>query len=561
MPPEETREQKKPGEGGNAAKAAFLVIHGIGQQQPFETLDAFVRGLRQALSRKDGRSWTIRHDLLNLNGSTESRLHLSSGGAEENKEEADAFDLYEVCWAPLTQRQITYPQVLRFLQTAALSPLRYFATNLEFLSEEKKNGRITHSTAWLIAREFFRIGLIYLPVFFLMIALGTLLSDVSQYQNVASLLTASLKEGLPKGGMAWSLFYAEIVLWTLLAVTGKSLWDLTKQSVSESINRRAELKWRKALVGFFALFVILLAGKLWFEGSSLSPLLTRIPPSLWLGIAALLLFAWTKGVLVDFIGDITIYVNMDENSEFFKARNAILCEAADKLRWILRQKQYERVFVAGHSLGSVVAHNAINKLLLEADQEGSDSGALTWEKAAKIELLITFGSPLDKVYYFFRTHVPSDQAIRSQILSDRYPFARRISRESHVDGRVKHTSWVREYGDLTFVAPPSPLLLYPDQKMVSPCFSWLNFWYPTDPVSGHLNFYDPARLRNEKLHSPLRRFGRAHLDYWSDPVFYDKILEQIDLDGKRRNTRLKHAGRSPQQTDPIKQQTPPGNME
>jgi len=552
---EEIQAQKKSGEGEGAAKAAFLVIHGIGQQHPFETLDGFVRGLHQALLRKTGRPWTIRHDLLNFNGSTESRLYLSSGKTEGNKkEEAGAFDLYEVCWAPLTQRQISYPQVLRFLQSAALSPLRYFATNLEFLSEEKKAGRRTHSTAWLIGRELLRIGLIYLPVFFLIIALGAFLSDVSQYQDLVSTLATSLREALPKGGVAWTLFYAELLLWILLFVTGKSLWDLTKHPASKSINRRAELKWRKALAIFFVLFALLLIGKVGIEGSSLRPLVTHASRSLRIGVVALLLFAWTKGVLVDFIGDITIYVNMDENSEFFKTRNAILGEAADKLRWILRQKQYEQVFVAGHSLGSVVAHNAINKLLLEADQAGNDSSELTWKETAKIKLLVTFGSPLDKVYYFFRTHVQSDQAIRAQILSDRYPFARRHSRPSHAAGRIKETSWVREYGDLTFVDPPSPLLLYPDQKMASPSFSWLNFWYPTDPVSGHLNFYDPERLQNVKLDSPLRRFGRAHLDYWSDPDFYNKILEEIDPYGKIGDAHIERAEPLPHQNDRVNQQ-------
>jgi len=42
---------------------------------------------------------------------------------------------------------------------------------------------------------------------------------------------------------------------------------------------------------------------------------------------------------------------------------------------------------------------------------------LTLPQLQKLRGLLTFGSPLDKIYYFFREHVKEDQAIRAQILS------------------------------------------------------------------------------------------------------------------------------------------------
>ncbi|MCG8454819.1 MAG: hypothetical protein MI919_00950, partial [Holophagales bacterium] len=43
-------EQTEP--GGEGGRTAILVIHGIGQQNPLETLDQFARGLRTALDRR-----------------------------------------------------------------------------------------------------------------------------------------------------------------------------------------------------------------------------------------------------------------------------------------------------------------------------------------------------------------------------------------------------------------------------------------------------------------------------------------------------------------------------
>src|SRR5262249_56972791 len=141
-------------------------------------------------------------------------------------------------------------------------------------------------------------------------------------------------------------------------------------------------------------------------------------------------------------GDVTLYVNMDENSEFFATRQIILDAVTNKLRWLVQQHQVDDVIVAGHSLGSVVAHNAINRLILEAYRDGQPASVKPNE-VAKVRVLVRFGSPIDKVDYFFRIHVAPDEFVRSQVLAARYPFARRLSSKTH-------TSWERDYADLQF---------------------------------------------------------------------------------------------------------------
>ena len=100
-----------------------------------------------------------------------------------------------------------------------------------------------------------------------------------------------------------------------------------------------------------------------------------------------------------------------------------------------RARQFDQVVLSGHSLGSVIAYDTVNELLSRvwATQELSRTGAdaaqtLTRTDLEKLRGLVTFGSPLDKVCYFYREHVASDEAVRAQILLFLYSLLRRSVR-------------------------------------------------------------------------------------------------------------------------------------
>ena len=61
----------------------------------------------------------------------------------------------------------------------------------------------------------------------------------------------------------------------------------------------------------------------------------------------------------------------------------------------------KKIIIVGHSLGSVIAFDTLNRITHAAniDQE-------KWRSVGKIEGLITFGSPLDKLAFSFREHTP-----------------------------------------------------------------------------------------------------------------------------------------------------------
>ena len=159
-------------------------------------------------------------------------------------------------------------------------------------------------------------------------------------------------------------------------------------------------------------------------------------------------------------GDIALYTTANENSAFFVTRAAILKEATRRVRYLLRDPQYQSVAIAGHSLGSVIGYDTINQLRTEARLSGGVRASLddlsklvvnlnsqdafaaeelikevkstmqgasvsmpaTPEEIAKLRTFITFGSPLNKVLYFFRTKIKVYETVRRHIIQDLQGF-------------------------------------------------------------------------------------------------------------------------------------------
>jgi hypothetical protein len=115
---------------------------------------------------------------------------------------------------------------------------------------------------------------------------------------------------------------------------------------------------------------------------------------------------------------------------------------------------------------------------------------------------VTFGSPLDKVRYFFRESVKENQSIRAQILSFLGSFRTRPSGRDYSIYRVQ-----------PYVA---------DQLSH---VKWLNAWSKEDPVSGMLHFYAPLIRQEFDYLIPIY----AHLSYWEDLRFYAFFAEPLLL--------------------------------
>ncbi|MGL4612076.1 MAG: hypothetical protein ACRCYY_20765 [Trueperaceae bacterium] len=113
----------------------------------------------------------------------------------------------------------------------------------------------------------------------------------------------------------------------------------------------------------------------------------------------------------------------------------------------------------------------------------------------KLKGLLTFGSPLDKIFYFFRAGVSDEQAVRLQILSHLYSSRKQKSR--------------RDYSHYKFEPYDSYFQhLY-----------WVNLYSHADVISGYLDFYTVDKQCALHFWNPLT----AHGQYWQSLAFYEWV--------------------------------------
>lgn len=496
----------------NGPATALLVIHGIGEQNPYETLDQVARGF-VAYFRAQHHIPSLRPERIRHEDWTEVALHLDFPEAASTRG-LRRLTVCEFYWAPYTEGKATYRGVLSWLVGTVFTPLRYLADNLLALldTRERNSG---WRVAWLLAREVGRALFVYVPFLLLLggvvvlFALG--ITPVSQASRAFAAAARREPSLFALAGVA--LCFALALVLALFVV--RELWQWWRRP-TPSIERTAEVAWVLMAVALAIGFCI---GGMWIARAGQVDLavyaaIVLRPSHLWLAVWIGLLFVLRR-VLVDYVGDVAVYVTADAKQASYEARTAILKASTKALTQLLRR--HDRVIILGHSLGSVIAYDTINELLSRvwaAPDPAVPPAAETAGKAelAKLEGLVTFGSPLDKVYYFFREHVASDQAVRAQILSFLYSFRRGYS------GRT--------YGDYKFTYPASPQ--GPDPSAfpeLGPVFRWLNVWSPMDPVSGPLHFYRLADA--DRVRRWYWLWGFAHLAYWNDQRLYGAIAERF----------------------------------
>jgi hypothetical protein len=284
-----------------------------------------------------------------------------------------------------------------------------------------------------------------------------------------------------------------------------------------------EISGRKILLFTIPIVAVLLAGLLWYIatiGVSLFP--SQVVRRTWealvksgslrsllITVALVLASFYIKRFYVDFIGDIAAYTTADENSASFKIRMSILNDAVSKIRLILKNPNYESVTLAGHSLGSVIVYDSLCWLRLEFQVEDSNKDRITEDEYDKVRNLVTFGSPLDKVVYFFRTTVPSSQTIRMHILDEVHGLRRHAT--SLNDRQIHDRKPFASGGN----------------------FNWLNVYYPWDLVSARLSYFEDVDDRRLWSSSWLI----CHTQYWHDERFYDLVLRSLDSGSSRRKNR------------------------
>jgi hypothetical protein len=203
----------------------------------------------------------------------------------------------------------------------------------------------------------------------------------------------------------------------------------------------------------------------------------------------------TRGakLMAELMGDVVIYTTADVRSQNYAIRQRVLKGAVEALRLLLERDDYQQIVLVGHSLGSVIAYDALNRITLELNAPDG----LKPEQAQKIAGLVTFGSPLDKVAFFFREPTDEQEFVRRQVLDHLHGF--------------KHLPFP---GDEGLIQISNPIRHQLDK------ICWLNFYHLQDPVSGHLDAY--AVDRNILCEAAVSGRAQAHRIYWKyDPMYIE----------------------------------------
>jgi hypothetical protein len=221
----------------------------------------------------------------------------------------------------------------------------------------------------------------------------------------------------------------------------------------------------------------------------------------WVWPALLAISKSIGNIIVEYPGDVAIYVAPNKLDRFNEIRQKIKQLALDSLSPIYSARAtgsvaplYSKVAVVGHSLGSVIAYDTLNKLLLLDALQNNAIGV-----EARTSILETFGSPLDKTAFFYSYQGTENFNIREQLAASVQPVIQ---------------------GDAS-----------------SRRFPWINVFSRCDIISGRLKFYDvfppgsavpPAIYPVDNVADPDAVVPLiAHVEYWSNSTLWSRLLNVI----------------------------------
>lgn len=489
-------------------RKALLVIHGIGDQPPLRVLGAFVQGLWRAAGAGPGAAASNvtgavtpagqapSAEVVRLAGKARPLVRLPAsvlGDAE--------LDVIEYHWAEHAVGGMSAAATFMWLLEVVAAGLD-FRRQVPFLMAGARPGR-----AWpLVLRQLLQVTSLAAAAAGLLVAVLFVLARAGEAQAALRGAVGALPE-LP----SWPQAAALVLLLCLVAALLVLAYDLLFARVEARLVRRTDAAWASAGGGWAGLYgpaarrwsapglavlLLTLVGSLLLAhylrpvlagyGAVILALLAE--PGLALAVAALAALLVGRALLLSHVADIALYVTSDRASVRARTRRAILDEGEELLRGLL-DAGYDGVYVAGHSLGSVVALDLLDRLARSAA-----AGATT--DLTRLRGLLTFGSPLDKVAYFFRQRPAEGESVRAQLLNRLHGVRRRADMRDH-----------------------GPYELGPHEESFEHV-DWLQVHAPGDLLSDRLIHYRVDRRLVLRRYNPLT----AHNVYWRDDRFYAGAL-------------------------------------
>ena len=463
---------------------AIVVAHGMGQQIPFQTLDDVVEGLRrQDRKRRDrGAQPKPVARTVELGGERLSRLEMKllAGDCERD------VHIYESYWAPMTEGRVTLRDVMGFLMrggmggfTLARRPLRRW-----LFGEFVRFPAPLMTILWLLLSMSVVIALTFLSVVIVIVAGAKVpLRDVSPW------LTDTRFSDITT---VFNVHVSAMAPFVLLMM----YWGATRRRLPGSLTLCAFVI---AVVSTLAAAVTI--GLLGYyhttgggDGSFFNGIGAEFLPGLFpvwfssvswvLVIAATALVRW---FLIQYVGDVAAYVQPQVVDRFYELRKEIKQSVWTTAKAVYGEPEYNDIVVVGHSLGSVVAYDVLNRLLIDHLVKPNTAP----EIAARTRLFLTCGSPLDKTAFIFGAQGAGTEA-----------------REA-------------------LAASVQPLISDPQVRP-----RWVNIYSTWDIISGSLDYYDlPDRSNRrpvENIKDPkATTLLAAHVEYWRNETLFETLVEAL----------------------------------
>ncbi|MGH9556897.1 MAG: hypothetical protein ACRD2Y_13850 [Terriglobales bacterium] len=459
------------------ARTAIIVFHGMGQQVPFQTLDAVAR-----LIAAPNQPSAVR--LVHDGQGTLPVAEISVTKDGSTKE----VDLYEAYWAPLTEGQIAFREAASFLLGAGGQGLwhcigsRGIFTRRMF-DRDRRLPIPASTTVSLVVALFVTLSLFLILSSAVWLAYGMATgqesSALARFDQARPLLVAVVVITL---AIALVLIGVPVFLaclwpwrhWRHVTQVGAALVLLNVMGGAVSISLKLlGMPWE------WAFWLVLLPKSL-----------TESRLMEWISMTLLLLLAWmVRRFLVQSVGDVAIYVSSHQLNRFHRVREEIKKTAMRVASAVYgsADPHYSRVLLVGHSLGSVIAYDTLNALLVN-----DRAGARGLNVAQRTKLLLTFGSPLDKTAFIFRNQL-READFREALAEAKQPL-------------------IQTYTNRTM--------------------RWVNIYTLHDWIGGQLDFYDDpeyageGRVDNREDPEGLVPL-KAHTDYWSHEELRLALVEAL----------------------------------
>jgi hypothetical protein len=520
------------------------VVNALLREQGLRTPQTTTKpGLLQRLAARPPRTpRKAGAELFKLGDRTVLRGYLTLGTDVAQRE----VHIYEGYWAPLTEGKIGVWQVLGFLLSAAGLGIWNCLRNgrfIRFMFNKKEVFRGLHlfSMAMLAGLTYVTLLLLVGPV--LLASVVTLTSMLSLLFSadtagwIASPMVAAetwyvarIEIFLFALGVAtvvlpklysWfrrKMFLVQILGWMIRAASfALALWSLAGAGLTAGLAFvRFGVYAAKNVAGMKPDVANLMQPSRWhlkpgphFLHAWLHILLTVFArftglPSGFLRVVLVWILAFVFGYfirwfLIEYAGDVAIYTSSYTVSDFDEVRDKIRSTVLAAARPVYAarvgdQKEgpflYDHVIVVGHSLGSVIAYDTLNSLLCE---DKLSKTPISVDK--RTHLFLTFGSPLDKTAFIFRTHSSKTYDFREEAAEQFQPL-------------------IQAYENR------------PDR--------WINIWSPMDIISGRLKYYDDTdqnagggkRVINQWDKQAWVIFA-AHTEYWNNSLFAKTLHDAI----------------------------------